>query len=357
MKKITWLVLSALLALSLTLGSCGGNGAKTAEETTQKEVQAVDQFETLISYIENSGDLINNKIVPTMIEPDEVHENMAYYHIIDIRKEADFNKGHIEGAKNLKTSELINHFENNIDPASFPKIVMVCYSGQSAGFSTAILRMLGYDNVYDMKWGMSAWDESFAKEKWLKNVSNKYADQLETEASPKGTVTGYPQVMTTKTDGYAILRERAMQLLNDGFIKYTVKADELFTNGDNYYIINYWPEALYNAGHIPGAIQYQPKKSLGRATFLSTLPTDKTVVPYCFTGQHSSFVTAYLNLIGYNAKSLVYGANGFMNGLMIERDAKKYHAFSKKKIKGYEFVKNEEAVDTEEAVVEVEGGC
>lgn len=357
MKKFTWVLLSVLVAVSLTLGSCGGNGKKAAEETVKTEVQAVDQFETLITYIENSGDLINNKIVPTMIEPTEVHENLAFYHIIDIRKAADFAKGHINGAKNLKMSELINYFENTIDPASFQKIVLVCYSGQSAGFSTAILRMLGYDNVFDMKWGMSSWDESFAKPKWLKNVSNKYADQIETTANPKASVGAYPQVMTTKTDGYAILRERAVMLLNDGFKKYTVKADDVFAEDAPYYIINYWPEALYNAGHVPGAIQYQPKKSLGRATFLSTLPTDKTVVPYCFTGQHSSFVTAYLNLIGYDAKSLVYGANGFMNGLMIERDAKKYHAFTKKKIKGYEFVKDEAPAEETAEVVEEEGGC
>ncbi len=357
MKKINWLLASLFLALALTLGSCGGNSNKTPEEAVTKVEQATDQFETLITYIENSGDLINNKIVPTMIEPTEVHENMAYYHIIDIRKASDFSKGHIEGAKNIPMSKLVDHFENTIDAASFPKIVIVCYTGQSAGFSTAILRMLGYDNVYDMKWGMSSWDESFAETKWLKNISNKYADQLEMTPNPKASVSPYPQVMTTKTDGYAILRERAIKLLNDGFKKYTVKAEDLFTNGENYYIVNYWPPALYDKGHIPGAIQYQPKKSLARATYLSTLPTDKTVVPYCFTGQHSSFVTAYLNLIGYDAKSLLYGANGFMNGLMKERDAKKYHAFSKKKIKGYEYVVDEEAVATPAVAQEEEGGC
>lgn len=78
--------------------------------------------------------------------------------------------------------------------------------------------------------------------------------------------------------------------------------------------------------------------------FLSTLPTNQTIVPFCFTGQHSAFVTAYLNIIGYDAKSLLYGANSFMNGEMITRDAKKYHAFSKKKIHSYDFVKDEEAL-------------
>lgn len=359
MKHFSWLLLSVLLAASLTLGSCGGNQPKKAEKSTNTntEQQKVDQFNALISYIENSGDLINNKIVPTMIKPEEVHENLSQYLVLDIRKHKDFLKGHIEGAKNIKMSELINYFENDIDPSSFPKIVLVCYTGQSAGFATATLRMLGYDNVYDMKWGMSSWDKTFAKTKWLKNIANTYASKLETTANPKATAGAYPKVLTTKTDGYAILRERAIKMLNDGFKKYTVKNEALFTNGANYYIINYWPEALYSKGHIPGAIQYQPKKSLGRATFLNTLPTNKTVVPYCFTGQHSAFVTAYLNLIGYDAKSLLYGANGFMNGLMKERDAKKYHAFSKKKIKGYKFIVEDAGDAPSDSNEKDEGGC
>ncbi len=357
MKNITWLLLSILLAATLTLGSCGGSNKKIDDQAVKVENPATNQFETLITYIENSGDLINNRIVPTMIEPSEVYENMTAYNIIDIRMEADFDRGHIDGAKNVKMAELINHFENIIDPPSFSKIVIVCQTGQSASFATALLRMLGYNNVYAMKWGMSSWDESFAEAKWLKNISNKYADKLETSANPKASVSPYPVVMTTKTDGYSIVRERAVKLLNDGFMKYTVKSDDVFTDNTPYYIINYWPEALYDKGHIPGAIQYQPKKSLARATYLSTLPTDKIVVPYCFTGQHSAFVTAYLNVIGYEAKSLLYGANGFMNTVMKERDAKLYHAFSKKKILGYEFVKEDATIEQPEVVAAGAGGC
>lgn len=357
MKRTNLLILSALLAVALTLGSCGSNGKKVAEETKTTAVEQVNQFETLITYIENSGDLINNKIVPTMIEPKEVYENLGSYYILDVRNASDFAKGHIEGAKNIKMADLITHFEDEIDPTSFSKIVMVCYTGQASGFSTAILRMLGYDNVYDMKWGMSSWDESFAATKWLKNASNKYADQLEMTPNAKSPANGYPEVMTTKTDGYAILRERGIKLLNDGFEKYRVKVDEVFAPDNGFYLVNYWPEDIYNLGHIPGAIQYQPKKSLGRGTFLSTLPTNQTIVPFCFTGQHSAFVTAYLNIIGYDAKSLLYGANSFMNGEMKARDAKTYHAFSKKKIHGYDFVKDEEALSQPAVVEAAEGGC
>ena len=39
---------------------------------------------------------------------------------------------------------------------------------------------------------------------------------------------------------------------------------------------------------------------------------EKTAVTYCWTGQTSSMVTAYLNVIGYNAVSLKFGANSMI---------------------------------------------
>ncbi len=76
-------------------------------------------------------------------------------------------------------------------------------------------------------------------------------------------------------------------------------------------------EAHYNVGHIPGAVQYTPSASLSYAQELKTLPTDKTVVVYCYTGQTSAFVAAYLKVIGYDAKTLLFGANGMMYDTMV----------------------------------------
>jgi len=339
------------------------NSEKKAE--TEEQTQKVDEFDALLTHIENTGDFINSKRVPTMIAPNVVKENLdEKIHIIDIRKDVDFNNGHIPGAVNVKMSTLIDYFENDINPNSYSHIVMVCYTGQSAAYATSILQLLGYNNVYDMKWGMSSWDRNTAEQKWLKKISNKYADQLETEANPKNNPGIYPTLNTGKTTGIEILHQRAKELLKEGFKPNTVKNDDLFTNGGDYYIINYWPQEKYDQGHIPGAIQYDPKKSLGRATYLNTLPTDKIVVPYCYTGQHSAFVTAYLKMIGYDAKSLLFGANGFMNDLMKERGAKKWHAFSEKKIKEYEMsndgakpASKGNAESSGKEKIEVSGGC
>jgi len=360
LKQLSVIILISLFAVSVT--SCG-NQSKKEKEQKQETKKSVNEFDKLLSHIENTGDFINSKRVPSMISPTVVKNNLdKNIHIIDIRKPADFNQGHIPGAVNLGMNQLLDYFKNDINPNSFSHIIMVCYTGQSAGFATSILQLLGYDNVYDMKWGMSSWDENTAEKKWLKNISNEYADQLEMTSNSKNEPTAFPDLNTGKTVGLEILQQRAEELLSEGFKPFTVKADELFNNGDNYYIVNYWPEKKYNKGHIPGAIQYDPKKSLGRATHLNTLPTDETVVPYCFTGQHSAFVTAYLNMIGYDAKSLVYGANSFMNGEMQERGAKKWHAFTPQRINNYALktssAKSEIAETKEkEEEIEVAGGC
>ncbi len=84
--------------------------------------------------------------------------------------------------------------------------------------------------------------------------------------------------------------------------------------------MNDWTLAEYlDPGHIPGAVQYTPRSDLKLGTFLRTLPTNKTIVVYCYTGQTSSFITAYLRLLGYDAKSLLYGGNGMIHDLMLTK--------------------------------------
>ncbi|WP_018214525.1 rhodanese-like domain-containing protein [Desulfitobacterium hafniense] len=64
---------------------------------------------------------------------------------LSVRKAEDFDKGHIEGAINIPFAKGMQ--------ASFAqlpkdkKIIVYCYTGQTAGQTTAILRLLGYDAV------------------------------------------------------------------------------------------------------------------------------------------------------------------------------------------------------------------
>jgi len=292
------------------------------------------EFEVLVEYLESNGDFINGEFSPAIVSPGEVKKNLKNpkYHIIDIRSDSWFEYGHIKNAANVKAADLLGYFENTISPADFDKIVLVCYSGQSAAYYSSLLRLAGHENVYNMKWGMSSWRVDFAENSWLKNTDNSFADQLEVEVNIKAEKGAHPELNTGKTDAIDILNVRLEEAFATPYKEYIIKSPVVFENPENYYIVNYWTEDKYNEGHITGAIQYQPNASLSSSADLYTLPIDKQVLVYCDTGQSAAYAVAYLNLIGYDTGNLAYGANSFMNKTLKQND---WNGFSKSEVNMY----------------------
>ena len=296
-------------------------------------VNPPDEFDTLLGYLESNSNFIGDEVFP-IIEAEEVKNNLKSpkYHVIDIRSESWFEYGHIKGAKNLKAEDLLSYFESGFVPADFEKIVLVCYSGQSASYFTGLLRIAGYNNVYSMKWGMSSWREDFAKDSWLKNVNNDYASKVETTENAKPVNDSHPVLNTGKSDPKDILKARLVELFKVPYKEFIIKPADVFETTNNYFVINFTEKENYDSGHIAGAINYLPGSSLTAQTDLLTLPTDKKIVVYDATGHKSAYVVAYLNVLGYNTGNLAYGANGFMNA-----NLKSQHldVFSKKTINMY----------------------
>lgn len=295
------------------------------------------EFETLLNYLESNGNFINSDASPAFISATEVKKNLknSKYLIIDVRSESWFDYGHIKNAKNVKTADLLNYFESKITPADYDKIILVCYSGQSAAYFTGLLRLAGYDNTYNMKWGMSSWRVDFADNSWNKNLKNDFAEKLEATDNAKPAKGTAPALNTGKTDAKDILRVQLEKLFAAPYKESIIKSPDVFTTPGDYYIINYWDNDKYKSGHIPGAIQYQPNTSLSSTTDLLTIPTDKRIAVYGCTGQETAYVVAYLDVLGYDAGNIAYGANSFMHK---ELKNKKWDAFSKKEINMYPVV-------------------
>jgi rhodanese-related sulfurtransferase len=91
-----------------------------------------------------------------------------------------------------------------------------------------------------------------------------------------------------------------------------ISADALYDNlndGDDSndpYIISVRSKEHYDLGHIPTAV-WMDAKTLFTAENLATLPTDKQIVVYCYTGQTASQVASALNMLGYDAYNLLFG--------------------------------------------------
>lgn len=305
--KTSSLFLVALLFVSLI--SC------SEDDSTEP---SIDESAILIEYLEGTaGDFINTA-APAMKTATDIYTNIsanADVAVLDIRAAADFEKGRIPNAVNVTLAEIVNYYKTN-NLASKEAVYVACYTGQTASFATSLLRLLGYSNTWTLKFGMSSWNEEFSAS-WDGAISNGKAAQFVTDATAKGAAVSMPTLSTGLSDPAAILEARVNALLTEGFGVASIANADVFAALDNYYIVNYWPENHYSLGHIPGAMQYTPKADLKSATFLKTLPTDKDVVVYCYTGQTSAFVTAFLRVLGYNAKSLKFGTNAMIYDLMV----------------------------------------
>ena len=162
--------------------------------------------------------------------------------------------------------------------------------------------------------------------------------QFVTTDFPKAALGNLPAVSTGKTTGAEILKVRIDSILAAGYSKCSIDAATVFTNLSQYYIVNYWQAADYSAiGHIPGAVQYTPKADLKLAAFLKTLPTNKTIVVYCYTGQTSANVATILRVMGYDAKRLAFGTHGMIWQRM--KDASKTHYNNAVDCKNFDYVK------------------
>ena len=225
------------------------------------------------------------------------------YYIIDIRSADDFAKGHIKGAVNCALVDVLDKAAE----ADGKQILIVCYTGQTAGHANMALRLKGYSSKV-LKWGMSGWHTDF--DKWTPNAKQA-TDLTNWEAAP-GSLTAnaefdLPEITSDSEDGAAILNERINSLLAGG-LRGVTSTDVLTTPG-NYFINNYWDVTdVEQYGHIKGAYRVKPLT----IDNLKNLDASKTVVTYCWTGQTSSMVTAWLYVLGYNSLSLKFGSNNMI---------------------------------------------
>lgn len=298
----------------------------------------VNESQVLANYLQSTScpygkDYVSTDM-PSLLTADLLHNDIVAgtpITMIDVRSADDFALGHIEGAVNVASGEVLNYVQDQ-GLAMDAKIIVICYTGQTASWATSLLRFDGYTMAFALKWGMSSWNTVFSA-KWADNCQNTYATLFENDSVPKAAEGSMPTLNTGQTTGQAILEAQLTNVFAEGFGAAKITNTMVFADPDNYYIVNYWAWTDYAYyGHVPGGMQYTPKTSMSTTTDLTTLPTDKTIVVYCWTGQTSAFLTSYLRLLGYDAKSLLFGANGMIYN---ELEA---HKFSDAVVMDYDYV-------------------
>lgn len=307
MKKLIKLFVVFLMVPALVFVSCN----KSDDDNDNGNQPQVNAYETLKQYlVQNNMDLddiisANGKFITTA---DAINsKGVGDYFFVDIREQADFDAGHIDGAVHSTLGNILNTVEGATKP-----IIVVCYTGQTACHAVVALRLSGYMDAKALKWGMAGWNSQFANA-WSSKTGDVAIGNANWIPAP-GSITANttfsaPTFTSVYTTGSQILAERIDYMLNKGFQKVT-NADVLGTPS-NYFINNYWSQTdVETYGNITSAYRILPLTL--ESNQFANLDPSKTVVTYCWTGQTSSVVTAYLTIMGYEARSLLFGTNGMI---------------------------------------------
>jgi len=314
----------AIVALSVfTFTSC-------IEEVEQPKT---DHFKVMVDYMKANNLDLNNMTDNWVIDASVINTTgVAAFHIIDLRTAADFTtKGRIQGAINSTLANVLTAAQGATKP-----IVVTCYTGQNAAVAVAALRLSGYPTARIMKWGMSSWNAVF--DSWTANVSNQgkgHANWSTTNTIKTPALFTLPSFETTQftaadTTGAAILAKRVSYMLSQGFR--AVSAADVLANPNNFFIVNYWTEADVNIyGHIRNSYRLMETLRLAGDGIKNLDPATTNVI-YCWTGQTSALASAYLTVLGYDAKGLRFGCNNMINADLLR------NRWTSTEIKNFSFV-------------------
>ena len=269
-----------------------------------KDEDSINEFNVLVEYLEgDDGGYINNMGAWIFTEGSV---NLAEYLVIDLRSADAFaaTPNPIPGAVNTTLGDMFDIVEAAGKTAS-TKILVTCYSGQTASFAHTLLRLKGYE-AYTMKFGMSMHHAD--NDVWTGKCSDKNSADLVMTASPTLPTFDYPELNTGEETGEAILDER-IEAAIAAWGTLLTNPEEVINNTSAYNVMNYWSEADYlGHGHIDGAYQLTPG-TLTVAENLSTFDPLGANIFYCYTGQTAAASIAYLTVLGYDVKSIAYGFN------------------------------------------------
>lgn len=79
--------------------------------------------------------------------------------VVDLRPQADFEKGHIPGSKNVQMSQFDPENKQLVAARALP-VVLVCKAGQTSGDAARRLHKAGFERVFVLDGGIGAWQQA-----------------------------------------------------------------------------------------------------------------------------------------------------------------------------------------------------
>ncbi len=273
-----------------------------------KKEEENKNYDVLLEYMKTNNLELSTLMNGCVVGGSGININKADYsvpdfYVIDIRSAADFDKGHIKDAHNVAFTGILDEAAK----ANGKKILMVCYTGQTAARAAILLRLAGY-TAHTLKWGMASWHVDFAGP-WNTNALDLTTPNWETTGTPPALVEySKPVIESEKTTGKELLDEQIKEALS---LTWNVSKTDALASPQNYTFYNFWPLVSWDAfGHVKGSYRLYEDMKLDGLKYLD--PEAQNVI-WCYTGQQSGMVSAWLHVMGYtNSKGMLFGANGIV---------------------------------------------
>jgi len=334
-----------LIAFVLTINSC------IEDNITPPLTGDLNPVGEMLYYFESNGDFANSNAAPALIQAEELFNNLNNYLIVDIRPESEFENGHIEHAFNVAYDSLYDFVEMNFH-SNYPKIVLISKNGHSSSYFSCMLRLAGFDNVYTLEYGMASWNYDFAAE-WLSELGDYNGiDKFTDSTFSKNDLTSLPQISFANPNDQIDkrIKSRIKEIIDYGFNQneeYFLTLPGLF----GIYPVCYGKTNLYNArkfgvfdemGHPHNTRSYKdyPNYDLRTVNYLQTLPITQPIFLYDYDGQLGACMTAYLRVLGYDVKMLLFGANQLFYSRLLDDPELINYAFSTNNIQNFPYVTN-----------------
>lgn len=295
----TRVFVSIVLLLALLM-SCGNQEAEQAAAPAQETTESAAPAEETVSvrdaveaYFENMPDHIYKVNQAEFLQMVAQGSDMT---VIDIRRAEDYAEGHIKGAVNMPWGTPAMYEMLPYIPTDKPVFVN-CYSGQTAGQAVALLNIAGIPTrSINLGWnfGLSRVD---GMQEFVETTENSLPDTVQTEI-PETIMTAYQEYyeMTAEASGTPF----ASNIVSEDNAKAIHDAGD-----DDVLFVSIRKPEHYAEAHIEGAINIP--FGAGMQENFASLPADKKLIVYCYTGQTAGQTVAGLRMLGYDAVSLKGG--------------------------------------------------
>lgn len=285
LKKISYLVMALVILTALVFAGCSKKTETVSTDTTANTTIVADAAN---AYFANMPEDVYKIPEKDFIAKVKANEDMF---ILDIRTADVYAAGHIKGAVNAPWGTAIS---DNLDKLPMDKPIMVyCYTGQTAGQTVALLNIAGF-NAKSVNLG---WDLGISKAEGVNDVTETTANEFPTTTSEikpeiKTAITAYyaglDAVKDTQYKNYKISEDEAKKLVD--------------AKDSSVVFLSVRKAADFATGHIEGALNIPFAKGMEQS--FNTLPKDKKIIVYCYTGQTAGQTVADLRMLGYDAVSL-----------------------------------------------------